>query len=103
MSDYLITKMLNKSNVADSFKGYYSDDELLEDLTIVPEENGEFGSYRQCLSFELSGKGYHALNQETLKGKYVQTRAGRKIERESEPEDILVYMKEKYGYDASSK
>ena len=100
MSKYAeITKQLDKKQRYEPSKGYYADDDLFEDLQIIPDGDGEFGTYRQCLSFELAGRGFQQVNLDNLKNSYIKTKTKGKefIEKN---QDIQDYLSARYGFDA---
>lgn len=93
-------KMLDKTYETNSLKGYYADDEIDEDLLVAPEEGGEFGTYKQCMNFELAGKGFNLVNTDNLQNSYTKVTINGKIEIEQE-QDIYKYLKEKYNFNAT--
>ena len=96
-----LTQILDRKYNTSSMQGYYSDDNIHEDLSILPEEGEGFEAYRQCANFELAGKGYQPLNpkheQESVRIKVNgQTQEEKDLRTE---EEIYEYLKSNYSLD----
>lgn len=102
MTEEEIANLLDEQQTYNAEQGYYSDDYKHEDLQIVPEEKGEFGTYRQCVNFELAGKGFQPVITDKLKDNYVKTKInGKTIEEKNieNEKDIQEYLLTMYGLD----
>lgn len=97
-----LTQALDRRYDANSMQGFYSDDKIIEDRSIVPDGGEGFETYRQCANFELAGKGYRPLNpqkhdQETLRIKVNgQTQEEKNLNTK---EEIYEYLKANYSLD----